>query len=116
MKMLHVTIQTNRFDEELCFYQDIVGLKMITDMRPMGKTMVFLADENGDTEVEIISNPDADDAGNMYLSIGFKTENVDEKRKELEEKGMEVTPMVCPAPNVEFFFVKDPAGVSVQFM
>ena len=30
--------------------------------------------------------------------------------------GMDVSPMVEPAPHVRFFFVKDPAGVSVQFM
>ncbi len=34
----------------------------------------------------------------------------------LTAAGMDVSPMVEPAPHVRFFFVKDPAGVSVQFM
>ena len=59
MKMLHVTIQTEKFEAEVQFYLNIVGLKMITDMRPMGMQMVFLADNEGDTEIEIIDNPEA---------------------------------------------------------
>ena len=29
---------------------------------------------------------------------------------------MEVSPIESPVPYVRFFFVKDPAGVTVQFM
>ena len=32
MKMLHVTIQTEKFEAEVQFYLNIVGLKMITDV------------------------------------------------------------------------------------
>ena len=40
-KMLHVTIQTNRFEEEIAFYEKEVGLTLQRDMRPM-KDLVFL--------------------------------------------------------------------------
>ena len=116
MKMLHVTIRTSRFDEELAFYRDIAGLAVTRDMRPMGRQMVFLANAPGETEIEIIGTPGAGDAGNQYLSIGFRTDDVFQKREELAAKGLEPTPMVSPAPGVNFFFVKDPAGVTVQFM
>jgi len=36
--------------------------------------------------------------------------------EELIRMGLEVSPMISPAPQVHFFFVKDPAGVNVQFM
>ena len=116
MKLLHVTIRTGRFDEELAFYRDIAGLTIIRDMRPMGRQMVFLANAPGETEIEIIGTPDAGDAGNRYLSVGFQTDDVFKKREELAAKGLEPTLMVSPAPGVNFFFVKDPAGVTVQFM
>ncbi len=116
MKMLHVTIRTDQFDEELRFYQEIIGLRMIRDMRPMGRKMVFLANEAGETEIEIIETPGAGNAGNENLSIGFQTENVEAKQQELISLGMEATPMICPNPQVRFFFVKDPAGVNIQFM
>ena len=43
MKMLHVTVQTARFEEEIAFYRDIVGLTIRRDARP-GRNMVFLSD------------------------------------------------------------------------
>ena len=116
MKLLHVTIQTGRFDEELRFYEEVVGLQIVRDMRPHGRNMVFLANAEGETEIEIIENPDADNTGNENLSLGFLTADVNAKREELIAVGMKASPMIHPNPQVHFFFVKDPAGVSVQFM
>ena len=116
MKLLHVTIHTDKFEEELKFYRDIVGLKITRDMRPEGGKPVFLADEEGDTEIEIIETPGAGNAGSENLSIGFRTENLHKKREELIGLGLEATPIISPVPQVRFFFVKDPAGVKVQFM
>ncbi|MDO4859646.1 MAG: VOC family protein [Bacillota bacterium] len=116
MQLLHVTIQTNKFDEELKFYQDIIGLKIVRKIDTPDMNIVFLADAEGGTEIEIINNPDAADAGNQNLSIGFKTENVPAKREELIAAGFQATPIIIPNPQTKFFFVKDPAGVSVQFI
>lgn len=116
MKMLQVTIRTSRFAEELAFYKDIVGLKIVRDLREKGRGIVFLADVEGDTCIEIIDTPDADDAGNELLSIGFDSGDAEKMREKLIEAGMEVSPMESPVPYVRFFFVKDPAGVNVQFM
>ena len=115
MKMLHVTIQTNRFEEEIKFYENEVGLTLQGDLRPH-KEIVFLANAEGETCVEVLHNPEADDAGNKNLSIGFKTGDVEKKREEMVAAGHEVTPMISPMPDVKFFFAKDPAGVTVQFM
>ena len=116
MKMLHVTIQTSKFEEELAFYQEIAELHITRDMRPAGRNMVFLANAEGETEIEIIEAENAADTGNENLSIGFATGDAEAKREELLAKGLEVTPMIRPNPQVQFFFVKDPAGVRVQFM
>ena len=115
MKMLHVTIQTTKFESEIEFYEKEVGLVLQRDMRP-AKELVFLANGEGETCIEVIHNPDAEDAGNQNLSIGFKTEDVEKKREELVAAGYDVTPMISPMPDVKFFFVTDPAGVKVQFM
>lgn len=32
------------------------------------------------------------------------------------ETGLDVSPMISPMPQVQFFFVTDHAGVNVQFM
>lgn len=115
MKMVHVTIHTCRFEEEVSFYQDIIGLSVDKDMRPV-RNMVFLNDSPGETCIEIIGEKDAQDAGNGNLSIGFHTVDVDAKYAELKEAGLDVSEMISPNPHVKFFFVKDPAGVKVQLI
>ena len=115
MKMLHVTIQTKFFQEEMDFFLKHVGLKIDRDMRPFGRKMVFLNNGEGETCIEIIEN-DSDFAGNENLSVGFLTEDLEKKREELIADGFKPTPMISPAPNVKFFFVTDPAGVKIQFM
>lgn len=116
MKMLQVTIRTSKFAEELAFYEEIVGLKIVRDLREKGRGIVFLADTEGDTCIEIIDAPDSDDAGNSFLSVGFDSGDVEKMREKLIGAGIEVSPMENPVPYVRFFFVKDPAGVNVQFM
>lgn len=115
MKMLHVTIQTKFFQEEMDFFLNHVGLKIERDMRPFGRNMVFLNNGDGETCIEIIEN-DSDCAGNEYLSIGFQSDDLVKKREELIADGYDPTPIISPAPNVQFFFVTDPAGVKIQFM
>ena len=116
MHFCHVTIQTARFDDELAFYTTYAGLVIQRDMRGMGRPMVFLANAAGGTEVELIGRPDAADAGNEFLSIGFVAPDLDALHERLTADGLAPTDFVQPAPQVRFFFVKDPAGVNVQFM
>ena len=115
MKMKHVTILTDKFDEEIKFYEEFAGLKIVRDMRP-NVDLVFLAEEAGDTKVEIIRNPEAKDSGNQYLSMGFGAEDAAALRDEYKRRGLETTELISPNPHVKFFYVKDPAGVKVQFI
>ena len=116
MKMQHVTIRTKNFDEEIAFYMDIVGLQIVRDVRPSGRNMIFLANGEGETQVEIIETAEAECSGNEYLSVGFHAEDTEALREELIAKGCEVSDMVSPNPHVKFFYVTDPAGVKVQFI
>ena len=115
MKMQHVTIQTNRFEEEIKFYENVVGLTIQRDNRPE-MDLVFLANAAGETCIEIINNPDADDSGNKNISIGFHTDDIVKLCGELSADGYAVTPVIVPVPGVQFFFVTDPAGVQIQFI
>ncbi len=115
MKMQHVTILTKNFEEEISFYEKYAGLKIVRDLRPRAE-LVFLANGEGETRVEIIRNPEAEDSGNQFISMGFGAENVEALRLEYISQGLEATDMISPNPHVKFFYVKDPAGVRVQFI
>lgn len=116
MKLLHITIHTSKIEEEIKFYEELAGLSIVRDMRGKGPNIVFLTNAEGETCIEIIDAPEAENAGNENISIGFQSENVEKLRTELEEKGLNPSPMISPNPHVKFFFVTDPAGVKVQFM
>ena len=115
MKMAHVTIVTNNFDEEIRFYEEFAELAINQDMRP-GVDLVFLAHIEGGTRVEIIKNPEAGDEGNENLSIGFATTDAEGLRQDFIERGLKPTRIISPNPHVKFFYVTDPAGVKVQFI
>ena len=116
MKMEHITIRTSSFHEEIDYYKEIVGLKVVRDLRAGGSRIVFLADREDDTKVEVIEMTESENSGNEFLSIGFHTDDVEKLWEELGAKGLEPTQIISPAPTVRFFFVKDPAGVNVQFI
>ena len=116
MKMGHVTVRTDKFSEETAFYQEIAGLKIVRDLRERGSEIVFLADQENETRIEVISVKQAVNSGSEWLSIGFHTEDAGKLRDELRMKGLTVSEITSPAPSVRFFFVKDPAGVNVQFV
>lgn len=116
MKLIHITIQTDKFDEEINFYNKYVNLTIQQDLRPAGRNIVFMSENKSDTCIEIIENKEAGFSGNKNLSIGFHSEDKAAKRNQLISAGFNATPMVSPMPGVEFFFVKDPAGVTVQFI
>ena len=130
MKMVHVTVQTARFEEEIAFYERFAGLTIQRDMRSVGKELVFLGDSEASTMVEVIripaggpdaadastGSPDAAGGGNSGISVGFQAEDLDAVRAELVAAGLEPTPLISPVPGVSFFYVRDPAGVNVQFI
>lgn len=85
-------------------------------MSPQGQKIVFLANAKGDTEIEIIDNPDAAQVDCKALSIGFDAKDPDELREQLIQEGFSPTPFISPAPVVSFFYVNDPARLAVQFL
>ena len=116
MKMAQVTIRTNKYEEEVRFYQEIVGLQTQRQIHEGPLNIVFLADEKGDTCIEVIQTEGAETAGNPFLSIGFRTMDAERIRQQLRASGYDVSEMESPAPAVSFFFVNDPAGIRVQFV
>ena len=115
MKMVHVTIFTGCLEDSIKFYEDVVGLKIQNDLREFGGNIVFLAKDEGDTQVELIYDPQKAYKGSG-ISMGFHVDDVEAKREEILAKGLNPTPIITPNPHVKFFFVEDPNGVTVQFI
>ena len=63
MKLMHVTIQTKHFAEEVKFFKEVIGLDTQNEMNGNGRHIVFLGDDKGGAPIEIIDNPDAENSG-----------------------------------------------------
>ncbi len=117
MKFCWVTLTVNNMEESLAFYQKIVGLS-INKRYPAGPGMeiAFLGD--GETKIELICDSNRKASGNVEgISLGFNVKSVDEKLKFISNEGLEVTGgPFQPNPHIQFFFIKDPNGISIQFV
>ena len=114
MKLLHITITTQDIEKSAEFYREIAGLKVERANNGAPFKIVFLANSQGETAVELVENKSAPKYENAP-SIGFHVGDVKAYREQLIEKGFAPTPIVSPVPNVEFFYVEDPNGIKVQF-
>lgn len=112
MHSAHITIHSAKKEESVAFFEKFCGLKI---QRVVGDGITFLADSEGATNIEIIPDPEHAAAVNN-LSIGFAVENATDYRDQLLKEGLEVSPLISPNPSVQFFFVKDPNGVQIQFV
>ena len=116
MKMIHVTIHSACLEESIAFYREVAGLVIQRDLRPTGAPIVFLADGEGETQVELIAADEAEKYSGNGISLGFQVRDPEACREELLAKGYSPTPIIRPNPQTAFFFVKDPNGVDIQFI
>lgn len=116
MKMMHITIMTKCLNESIDFYQNAVGLTIQRDMRNNPQhPIVFLADTAGETNVELAANPNGAYYGGG-ISIGFQVADARKEHAQKEEMGLRPGPIISPNPHTQFFFIKDPNGVQIQFI
>ncbi|MBR6701435.1 MAG: VOC family protein [Firmicutes bacterium] len=115
MKMCHVTINVSDLEKSIKFYEDVLKIKVLGDMRGMGMPIVFLGEEEKDVKVELIGNKENAFKGSG-ISAGFHVADLDAAYEEVKNMGYQVSPMVSPNPNVRFFFVSDPDGFQIQLI
>lgn len=117
MNFCWCTVYVSNMEESLWFYQEIVGLSI--DRRYKGGAgvdIVFLGD--GETKVELICDASHKASGNFEgISMGFEVKSLNEKMEYVKEKGVDINGgPFQPNSHVKFFFVKDPNGLTIQFV
>ena len=119
MNFCWATLHVRDLDASVAFYREIAGLTVRRSFgTPPGPRMVFLGGEGQNTEIELISGAgDGPKDMGRDISLGFEVRSLDEMLALVCEKGIPVTGgPIQPNPRVRFFFVKDPDGLTVQFV
>jgi lactoylglutathione lyase len=116
MQIAHTTIMVKDLNESVSFYQDILGLRIVRDLRDQpDHAIVFLSDDTGSVNIELVHT-----AGRLYygggISIGFRTDDLDAAFVRMQELGYKPGSVISPNPRTSFFFIKDPDGLDIQII
>ena len=116
MKFLWTTLSVSDFEKSLKFYQEVVGLPLKRQLDPPGMHIAFLGE--GDTSLELIYDSRRPEVNlKSPIAIGFKVGNLAAAMDELKAKGIKIDAgPFKPNPHVQFFYVRDPDGMNVQFV
>lgn len=119
MKLCWVTITVKSMEDSLKFYQDIVGLKVNRRFEAgPGVEIVFLGDEEGGTQIELIHNEHIKNINvGKDISLGFLVDSIENHMKFVQENGVEIHDgPFQPNPSTRFFYVLDPNNIRIQFV
>ena len=118
MKFLHTMVRVNDLELSLDFYINKLGL--IETRRhdvPEGKfTLIFLATEKGEAEIELTHNWDSDEeytTGRNFGHLAFEVEDIYQTCQQLQASGVIINrPPRCG----KMAFVKSPDNVSIELL
>ena len=106
--MININIRTKFFKEEIKFYKDI-GLTFEKE----DENFALIKVNEGEFYISVSNQNGAENSGNQFLTINYKTEDLEKMRETLVEKGYEI---IKPDQHlVPSFKVIDPAGVQIMF-
>lgn len=116
MNCCWVTIHTTDLDKSVQFYTEVLGLHTVRKFSPApGRQIVFLQDENGFC-IELIAEEGAKKQNPEGISVGFTVPSLTDALAVIRSKSIELEGEPVQMPNLSFFFVKDPNGVTIQFV
>ena len=118
MKFLHSMIRVLDLEKSLDFYVNKLGLKEIRRTEyPSGKfTLVYLATEEGESEVELTHNWDETEiypSGKNFGHLAFSVDDINKTCKDLMDCGVTI---LRPPRDGHMAFIKCPDGISIELL
>ena len=118
MKFLHSMIRVLDLEKSLDFYVNKLGLKETRrNDYPSGKfTLVYLATEPGEPEVELTYNWDEKESysdGRNFGHLAFSVDDINEKCLSLMNAGVTI---LRPPRDGYMAFIKCPDGISIELL
>ena len=116
MRYLHTTLHVSDLEAAEAFFADWAGLRVLRRMSAGGHTIVFLANGEGETAVELLQAPQGGAYSGSGLSLGFASKNLEADFARAQAEGLALGPIVQPTPHTRFFFLSGPDNLTVQLV
>ncbi|MGP9804676.1 VOC family protein [Paracoccus sp. NSM] len=122
-KYIHSMIRVLDEAKSVDFYDRCFGLKVAERLDFDSFTLIYLANGESGTELELTVNKgrtEPYDLGDGYGHVAFSVDDVDATHARLISEGFEPRKLVDFAPGGEviarFFFIKDPDGYEIEVL
>lgn len=122
-KYIHSMIRVLDEAASVDFYDRCFGLKVAERLDFETFTLIYLANAESETELELTVNKDRTepyDLGDGYGHVAFSVDDVDAEHARLTAAGFAPRKLVDFAPGGEviarFFFIKDPDGYEIEVL
>ena len=119
-KYLHTRFRVSDMDKSICFYRDILGMKVVEQKTsPRGSKLVFLKFPDMDCELELCSFPDS---GNVHVPedlvhLAFEVDDLERCIERLKVAGVLITEGPIESSNgTRFIFTEDPDKYEIELM
>ena len=114
--LAHVCLYGADLDAMTRFYCDVLGLKKIFNFNKKGRVVGFYLKVAEHNYIEVFEAANPTTAKGACLShFCLETSSLEVTRKCLEDAGYNPTPIKLGADQSYQFWVKDPAGVDLEF-
>ncbi len=120
-KSLHTCIRVYDLEKSVEFYKKALGMIEIkrNDMPENKCTLVYLATEKGEHEIELTYNYGNEpyELGNGYSHVAYSVANLEEAHEFHKNLGIPVTDMKgLHAGLKNFYFITDPDGYKIEII
>ncbi|MDO5648425.1 VOC family protein [Paracoccus sp. (in: a-proteobacteria)] len=122
-KYIHSMIRVLDETRSVAFYERAFGLRVAQRLDFDAFTLVYLANDDSETELELTINKgrtEPYDLGDGYGHIAFSVANLDAEHARMTAEGLNPRKPVDFAPGGEviarFFFIQDPDGYEIEVL
>lgn len=116
MKLCRFTFMVRDLERSAAFYQDLAGLRVLRRFNPGPGEIVFLANGEGETMLELIQFDSAEKVRTQGMVMSFAAEGALEPlREKAAALGYSPSAIIDWKPKPPHFTVADPDGIRVEF-
>lgn len=122
MKFLHAMIRVKDIQKALKFYTELFDLNLAKEMRLDDCSLYFLADEDGQTQIELTYNDETPEngyeIGSGFGHFAFGVDSIAEFTKKMITLGYEYLyePFTLEPYGIKIAFLKDPDGYEIEII